>query len=129
MKVDSNHYAFLVMRLTAGIALIAHSLYLKIFVFTLPGTIQFFESIGLPGPLAWITLMAEIASGFMLIIGYKVRYAAVGAIPFLIGATWAHSGNGWLFSNTGGGWEYPLFWTMTLIAIALMDQSTRQLRS
>ncbi|MDX1517303.1 MAG: hypothetical protein R3288_10710, partial [Woeseiaceae bacterium] len=22
---------------------------------------------------------------------------------------WAHSANGWLFTNEGGGWEYPLF--------------------
>jgi hypothetical protein len=26
---------------------------------------------------------------------------------------------GWLYSNTGGGWEYPLFWLMAQAALVL----------
>jgi putative oxidoreductase len=112
-------YGVLLLRLTAGIALLAHSLYLKVFVFTMSGTSGFFESIGLPGVLAWLVLGVEVTTGVMLVLGFKTRYAALAAIPVLLGATWAHSGNGWLFSSTGGGWEYPAFWTAVLIAIAL----------
>ena len=36
------------LRIALGIMWITHAL-LKIFVFTLPGTAQFFESVGLPG--------------------------------------------------------------------------------
>ena len=43
-------YAALIMRLTLGTMFVAHAL-LKLFVFTLPGTVQFFESLGLPGAL------------------------------------------------------------------------------
>lgn len=114
-------YGIFLLRLAAGLALLAHSLYLKVFIFTMSGTVAFFESIGLPGGLAWVTLFVEVATGAMLIIGIKSRYAALAAIPILLGATWAHSGNGWLFSNTGGGWEYPLFWTVVLLSIALLD--------
>jgi len=113
-------YGLLLLRVTTGLALLAHSLYLKVFVFTMSGTIEFFRSIGLPGPLAWGVLLIEIGTGMMLIFGVKSRIAAIAAIPVLIGATWAHSGNGWLFSSTGGGWEYPLFWTVVLLAIALL---------
>lgn len=44
-------YAALVLRISLGLMFIAHAL-LKYAVFTLPGTVQFFESVGLPGPLA-----------------------------------------------------------------------------
>ncbi|MGC9742984.1 DoxX family protein [Pseudomonas sp. P1B16] len=109
------------LRLTAGVALITHSLYLKVFVFTMAGTVGFFQSIGLPGFLAWVTLLLEIVTGVMLILRIKPPIAATAAVPILLGATWTHSANGWLLSNSGGGWEYPLFWTMTLVSIALTE--------
>ncbi|WP_447739473.1 DoxX family protein [Pseudomonas laurentiana] len=115
------HLGGTLLRLTAGIALITHSLYLKVFIFTMSGTVAFFESIGLPGLLAWVTLLVEIVTGAMLIFKIKPHLAATAAVPVLLGATWAHSSNGWLFSNAGGGWEYPLFWTMTLLSIALTE--------
>ncbi len=109
-----------VLRITLGIVLIAHSLYLKLMVFTLPGTAQFFESIGLPGLLAYVTFAVELIAGVFLIIGYQVRIAAMAVLPFLLGATWAHFGNGWLFTNEGGGWEYPLVLAVVAIAQALL---------
>ena len=30
------------------------------------------------------------------------------------------AGNGWVFSAANGGWEYPAFWTVTLIVQALL---------
>ena len=41
-------------------------------------------------------------------------------VPVLLGATWAHAGNGWLFTAQGGGWEYPAFWTLALVVQALL---------
>ncbi len=106
------------LRVSLGIILLAHSLYLKLMVFGLAGTAGFFESIGLPGLLAYITFIVEVAVGVALIAGYRVRMAALIVVPFLLGATWAHSANGWIFSNTNGGWEYPLF-----LAIAAVTQA------
>jgi len=40
-------YAALVLRLGLGVMLVAHNLWLKLFVFTLPGTAQSFKSPGL----------------------------------------------------------------------------------
>ena len=107
------------LRITLGVAALAHGL-LKIFVFTLAGAAGFFESLGLPGFLAYIVTFAEIIGGVMLVTGFRTRIAATALIPVLLGATWAHAGNGWLFSNQGGGWEYPLFWAFALAAQSLL---------
>jgi putative oxidoreductase len=110
-------YAALVMRVTLGVMFIAHSLVLKYFTYGLPGTVQFFESIGLPAALAYLTFWAELLGGILLVLGIGTRWVALGLIPILAGATWVHLGNGWVFSATNGGWEYPVF----LIAASLVQ--------
>lgn len=106
----------LITRLSLGVMLITHSLYLKGIVFSLAGTAAYFESIGLPGWGAYAVFAVELVAGVALIVGYQVRLAAASVIPVLLGATWAHWSAGWVFSNEGGGWEYPLF--LTAIAFA-----------
>jgi len=112
-------YAALVLRVALGVMFIAHAL-LKYYVFTLPGTVKFFESIGLPGPLAYLTFWAELIGGTLILAGAGSRWAAAVLVPLLIGATWAHAGNGWLFSAANGGWEYPAFLTLVAAAQALL---------
>jgi len=113
-------YAALVLRLTLGTALLAHSVYLKPFVFTMTGTEQFFGGLGLPPALAWIVMFVEAVAGLMLVLGVHARLAALATLPILLGAVWAHAGAGWLFTSPGGGWEYPLFWSFALLAQALL---------
>jgi putative oxidoreductase len=110
-------YAALVLRVSLGVMFIAHAL-LKYLVFTPAGTVKFFESIGLPGPLAYATILAELVGGALILAGLGTRYVAAALIPVLLGATWAHAGNGWLFTAQGGGWEYPAF-----LAVAALVQS------
>ena len=112
-------YAALLLRLALGTMFVAHAL-LKVFVFTLPGTVQFFESLGLPAALAYATVAAELVGGALLILGIGTRWVAVALIPFLLGATWVHLGNGWLFSAPKGGWEYPVFLTIATAVQALL---------
>lgn len=98
----------LVLRLTLGTMFVSHAL-LKIFVFTVPGTVQFFGSLGLPAAVAYFTIAAELLGGIALVLGVYARYVAIALVPILIGATWAHFANGWVFSAPNGGWEYPAF--------------------
>ena len=112
-------YAALLLRLALGTMFVAHAL-LKLFVFTLPGTVQFFQSLGLPGALAYVTFAAELIGGVMLILGVGSRWVAAALLPFLIGAAWVHLGNGWLFSAPKGGWEYPIFLIVAAIAQTLL---------
>jgi putative oxidoreductase len=97
-----------VLRIGLGVMFVAHAL-LKLFVFTLAGNAQFFESLGLPGLLGYVVFAAELGGGVLLILGIWPRAVALALIPVLLGAAWAHAGNGWLFTNEGGGWEYPVF--------------------
>jgi putative oxidoreductase len=119
--------AALVLRLSLGTMFIAHAL-LKYFVFTLPGTAQFFQSLGLPGVLGYATFAAELIGGVMLVLGVRTRIVALALLPVLLGATWVHSGNGWLFTAPKGGWEYPAFWTVALIVQALLGDGAFALR-
>ncbi|MDO6527148.1 DoxX family protein [Motilimonas sp. 1_MG-2023] len=119
--LNSDTGAF-VLRLSLGTVLLTHSLYLKLMVFTLAGTAQFFASIGLPETLAYIVFIFEVITGTALLLGFNTRLFSALIIPILLGSTWAHAANGWLFTNTGGGWEYPLFLTlMALVQLSLGD--------
>jgi len=82
--------------------------------------VQYFESIGYPGLLAYLVIAAELGGGALLIAGAFTRAVAIALIPVLIGATLQHLPSGWLFSNEGGGWEFPAFWIATLVVQALL---------
>ncbi len=112
----------LILRVALGIVLLAHSLYLKMMIFSLAGTADFFVSIGLPAILAYGVFILEVVAGTALILGLYSRFFAASVTPVLLGATWVHASNGWLFSNSGGGWEYPLFlFFMAIVQITLGD--------
>jgi putative oxidoreductase len=113
----TNHGAFLT-RITLGSILLAHGA-LKIFVFTIPGTVGFFGSLGIPAIVAYLTIFGEIFGGAALILGVYPRLVALLSLPILLGAAWVHSGNGWLFSNEGGGWEFPVLLTVLAIVVAI----------
>ena len=66
-------YGALLLRVSMGVLFVLHGAYLKIFIFSMAGTGQFFQSLGLPGWFAWLVLLYETIGGIMLI---------VGALPF-----------------------------------------------
>jgi putative oxidoreductase len=117
IDVRAAPYAATLLRVSLGLMYIAHSLVLKHFMYTLPGTVQFFESLGLPAALAYATFWAELLGGVLLVAGVGSRWVALALLPVLVGAVWVHAGNGWVFSAQNGGWEYPLF----LIAASLVQ--------
>jgi putative oxidoreductase len=119
-------YAALLLRVSLGAMFIAHGL-LKVLVFTVPGTVQFFGSLGLPAIFAYGTIAAEIGGGVLLLLGVGTRWVALALIPVLLGATWVHSGNGWLFTAPKGGWEYPLFLTIASAVQALLGDGAAAL--
>ena len=55
-----------------------------------------------------------------LILGIYPRIVALLLIPLILGTiVTVHRKNGWLFSNKDGGWEYPAFWALALLAVFL----------
>ena len=113
-------YAAALLRVSLGVMFIAHSLVLKYLTFTLPGTAQFFQSLGLPATLAYATFWAELVGGVLLVAGVGTRWVALALIPILAGATWVHAGNGWVFNAPNGGWEYPVFLIAVSLVLALL---------
>jgi putative oxidoreductase len=112
-------YAALVLRVALGVMFIAHAL-LKVIVFTVPGTVQFFQSVGLPGMLAYVTIAIELVAGLLLLAGFFTRWVALATVPVLLGAAWVHVPNGWVFSAQGGGWEYPVFLAVAAVVQFLL---------
>ena len=70
--VATADYAALILRVSTGALFVIHG-GLKLFVFTPAGTAGFFASIGLPGPLAYLTIAAEILGGVLLLAGLGTR--------------------------------------------------------
>ncbi|MFD1160760.1 DoxX family protein [Roseovarius aestuarii] len=126
---DTSSLAALMLRLGTGTLFIAHGL-LKLVVFTPAGTAGYFESIGLPGMLAYLTIVAELGGGVALIAGVYTRLVSLALIPVLLGAAYfGHGSNGWGFSNEGGGWEFPVFWAVVMLALAILGNGVYSVHS
>jgi putative oxidoreductase len=122
-------YSALVLRVSSGVLFLAHGL-LKLVVFTPAGTAGYFESLGLPGFLAYLTIMAELVGGVALIVGFYSRIVAAALIPLLLVAAYlGHGANGWMFANDGGGWEFPIFWAFVLLAHVLQGEGAFSART
>ncbi|MFC7553826.1 DoxX family protein [Pseudoroseomonas wenyumeiae] len=111
-------YATLLLRLGLGILFLAHGFYMKVLTFGLAGTMGYFGSLGYPPVFGAIVALAETAAGIALILGLWVPLVSLLTLPILVGAALQHSGNGWVFSNTGGGWEFPVFWILLMVVQA-----------
>jgi putative oxidoreductase len=116
---QNTSYAALILRLALGVMLVAHGL-MKVMVFTLPGTVQFFASVGFPGWLAYLVVAAEIGGGLLLLAGAMTRQVSLLLVPVMLGAMSVHWHNGWVFSAPNGGWEYPAFLAVALIVQTLL---------
>ena len=125
--MTSHDYGALTLRLGLGAMFIAHAL-LKYLVFTLPGTASFFERLGLPGVLAYAVFAAELIGGILIVLGVYTRAIVLALVPVLMGALWAHLGNGWVFSANGGGWEYPAFLIVASLVQALIGDGALALK-
>jgi len=112
-------YAALLLRVSLGLLFLIHA-GMKFFVFTPAGTEHFFASLGLPGWFGLVVIAAETLGGIALILGVYARWVALLLVPDLIGAiVLVHAKNGFLFTAKGGGYEYPLFWAVALVVLAL----------
>jgi putative oxidoreductase len=122
-------YAALLLRVSMGVLFLAHA-GLKIFVFTPAGTAAYFESLGFPGALAYLVILAELVGGVALIAGVWTRWASLALIPILLGSIYApHGAAGFFFDSQGGGWEFPAFWAIALGALSLLGNGAYAIRT
>ena len=124
-QYQRTEFATFLLRVTLGIMYLSHSLVLKLATYGLAGTAGFFESVGLPGWLAYVTFAVEAVGGVLLVAGVKTRWVVLALMPALLGAIiWVHGLNGWVFTAPNGGWEYPAFWAAALFAVFLLGDGT-----
>lgn len=122
-------YAATLLRLGLGVLFLVHAL-TKLLVFTPAGTAAFFESLGLPGVLGYLTIAVELTISAALLLGIYARWIGLLGVPLLLGTiVTVHGANGFSFANTGGGWEYPAFWALTLVVLFLLGDGRWTLRS
>src|SRR5690606_24992483 len=117
-----------ILRVSMGVLFLAHA-GLKLFIFTPAGTVGYFASLGLPGPLAYLVIAAELFGGLALILGVQTRWVSLALVPILLGSIYVpHGAAGFIFSNEGGGWEFPAFWAVTLLVQALLGDGAYALK-
>lgn len=123
-------YSALLLRVSMGILFILHGAYLKIFVFSMVGVSQYFDGLGLPGWFGWLVMLYETIGGVALILGVYSRWVALFlGVHLLFAAYLGHGANGWLFSNEGGGYEYPVMWAIACFALTLLGDGNYALKS
>ncbi|PPV06864.1 hypothetical protein XBLMG947_2184 [Xanthomonas bromi] len=121
-------YGTALLRVSLGVLFLVHCL-TKLLVFTPAGTVAYFQSLGLPGGLAYISMTLELGLGVSLLLGIHARWVALLGVPLLLGTIVSvHGANGFGFSNPGGGWEYPALWAVLLIVQALLGDGAFALK-
>lgn len=131
MNSSENHsassYGVGLLRAGLGVMWIAHAL-LKLFVFTLPGTAAFFESIGFAGWMAYPVFAMELVGGAALVLGIYARQVSLALVPIMAVAAWVHFPNGWVHTSANGGWEYPVFLIVASVAVWLTGDGALAVR-
>lgn len=127
-SVANADLAAALLRVTTGGLFLAHA-WLKLVIYTPAGTVGFFESIGFPGFLAYLVIAAELVGGVALIAGVWTRWVSLALVPVLLGSIYApHGAAGFYFDSQGGGWEFPAFWAIVLVAQALLGDGAFALK-
>jgi putative oxidoreductase len=110
-------YGLFLLRVAIGIDWIAHA-FLKISrgMYTHEALLA---KNGITPLLAWPTFGLEVVGGVAILLGWYTRQFAAVLLVFLAVVVWVKWPVGWGYSNTGGGWEYPLFWLVAQAALVL----------
>lgn len=128
IRTTTAPYGITLLRVSLGILFLAH-VGLKVFVFTIPGFLAYFASLHLPAVLAYGTIALEALGGIALVLGIYAPWVAIPLALEMLGTiVLVHGANGWLFTNKGGGWEYPAFWAVSLVVLSLLGDGALALR-
>ena len=105
-------------RFVAGAMMVPNG-YAKVFG-GIEGTTKFFASVGLEPALtlAWYVGLLELVGGVCVAFGFLTRFMSAQLVGLLAVATfYIHLPSGFLWVK--GGFEYPLFWMVIMIAITI----------
>ena len=87
-----------------------------------PPIVKFFAAAGMSPPEVWVYIAAtaELAAAIALTLGICTRFAALGSAALMAVAVYSLQvvkGFGWTWNT--GGYEYPVFWGICSIVVAI----------
>lgn len=81
-----------------------------------------FERLGVAAPdfMVWLAGLCELGAAIGIGLGLFTRLAAIGGALYILIATILgnHFELGFIWAAAGGGWEYPVMWTVFLLSFA-----------
>ena len=84
--------------------------------------IHAFTQLGVPHPLTMVIIagLMEFGGAFALSCGFLTRLGAICLAIYMLTATYLghHFSNGFIWASPGGGWEYPVLWTVLILSFA-----------
>ncbi|EUJ27913.1 DoxX family protein [Listeria cornellensis] len=114
-----NKYGILIVRILLGGLMFLHGL--QKFTNGIDGTVQFFDSLGIPGFMAYIVAIIELVGGLALVFGVLVPYvSALFVVVLAVAIVTVKFSSGFL-----GGYE-PEFVLLVLSVVTLITGSFKQ---
>jgi putative oxidoreductase len=124
---DSSSVVPVILRLTLAVVMFPHGAQKAFGWFGghgFKGTVQYFVKSGIPAPLAFLAIMAELLGPIGLVLGLLTRLAALGiAAVMLVAIFLVHRPHGffmnWFGNQQGEGFEYHLLALGLAIALII----------
>lgn len=111
-----------IMRVVLGILFLAHGI--SKFQMTMAGVSGWFQSVGIPGFLAYIVSPIELVGGILLIIGLFTRYVSILLIIVLLGAIFTVKLSAGLMGNGQmAGYELDLSFILVALYLAVSNNT------
>lgn len=105
--MEKQQLATLLLRIMLGASFLIHGL--SKFQGGVGNTAAWFDSIGLPGGLAYVVAIIEVLGGILMILGIATRYVAIAFVAIMLGAIFSvKASNGFLGNDQGAGYELEL---------------------
>ncbi|MCL9659258.1 DoxX family protein [Paenibacillus hunanensis] len=111
-----------IMRVVLGILFLAHGI--SKFQMGMDGVAGWFQSVGIPGFLAYVVSPIELVGGILLIIGLFTRYVSILLIIVLLGAVFTVKLSAGLMGNGQmAGYELDLSFMLVALYLAVSNNT------
>ncbi|MEH7331765.1 DoxX family protein [Neobacillus drentensis] len=117
-----------ILRVFLGLSFFIHGV--SKFQSGISNTAGWFDSIGIPGFMAYAVAIIELIGGLLLIIGFGIRYIAALFLFIMIGAILkVKLAAGFMGNGQGAGYELDLAFAVMAVFLFLNSNSTFSLDS
>ena len=122
-RLSLGEWQLIFVRLYIGFNFVIHFTE-KLFAGPLPhqADVNAFIQLGIPHPdlFVWLAGLCEFGAAVAIGLGFMMRIGAVCSAFYLFICTYLgrHFTLGFIWANSGGGWEYPVLWTVLVLSFA-----------